>query len=399
MKINIPSFVGARRLILCFYSVALMFILFVSNDIQFVSADDEARKCTGVHNDFSQDASQPRTMGGIALSNDGRRFVVAVDDRGWSDLFAFDAINGRLLLDLALPDPASSVALGPTGSTLAVSFSMRPPGCPHIVLLKETEGGAFISPEKKDNLPKFTNGTTEVVNFSSDGKLLAASLDRGVYVWDISSGRAVAEIEPPGFETRQGIDSPQELVFSPDSKYIVGISGRNPRAYLWNLKTRHLIDTFQVKKSSSVIGTAVFSNDGSLIAVGTNGPIIIWNTRTGAIVGQIPRPADGPISPVAFMGPKKLVVSGVVSLNLWDLSRRKPVLMRDLRPPGMAVDVVFPLSSGRLIGLTSNGAWEKNPEKPLEIRLIEVPSGKVISTMQVPGRKVDSALKGISKPE
>ncbi len=114
---------------------------------------------------------------------------------------------------------------------------------------------------------------------------------------------------------------------------------------------------------------------------------------------MISEPPDSPIGPISFLDRTKLLVSGVVDLKVWDVSKPKPVQIQDLRPPGVELNAVLPISYNRLVGMTSNGDWQKNPDKPLEIHLMEIPSGKVISTLQVPGRDSHSGWNDSGKQQ
>jgi len=58
--------------------------------------------------------------------------------------------------------------------------------------------------------------TAGAIAFSPDGSLLAAVTLEGIFVWETATGKHLYSIEPPGFETRRGIDRIRELVFSPD---------------------------------------------------------------------------------------------------------------------------------------------------------------------------------------
>jgi WD40 repeat protein len=235
------------------------------------------------------------------------------------------------------------------------------------------------------------NDAARAVVFARDSTRVAAALRSAVRVWEVSSGRNVSDIEPPGFETRQGVEPVEQLAFSPDGKQIVGVSGRRPAVYVWDVQTRRLERTLTLGKFAGSFGSVVFNGDGSLLAAGSTGPIAIWRWRAGSLIGEIAKPPAGPIGPVTFLNDMKLAVNGPGKLELWDVSKRIPARDPDWQSPAEIADTAFVVRSGELLGIVSDTAWESDASRSGRIRLIAMPSGGTISSLEVPGRPTGSS--------
>ncbi len=342
--------------------------------------------CDGDKGDPASGEVRSRAFGAFALSRDGGRFAVTVDDGRWSGLLVYQVETGRLLWQRALPGPASSMALSPNGEALALGYAIRPSRCPHVELLNGADGQGLVALQERGELSSVLNDAAQTVVFGPAGALVAAALDNEIRVWDAASGRNVSAIQPPGIDTRQGIEPIEELAISPDGKRIAGVSGRRPAVYLWELRTGRLERTLSLARIEGSFGSIVFNGDGSLLAAGSTGPIAIWSSRTGRLMGEISKPAAGPIGPVTFMGDGKLVVNGPGKLELWDVARRAPAPDPQWKPPAETVAAAFVIRSGELVGVVADAAWDTKPGHPGRIRLIAARTGRAISDLDVPGR-------------
>jgi WD40 repeat protein len=334
--------------------------------------------------------SRPRAFGIFGLTNDGARLAATVDDGRWSALFVYDVGTAKLLWRRQLSAPASAMALSPSGHALAVAYAVRASGCPHVELFDGDDGHALSALEDRAELSSVTRDRVQAVVFGPDDALVAAALDNEVRVWNVSSGRNAFAIQPPGIEGAPGIEPIEDLAFTPDGKGVAGVSSRRPAVYLWELSSRRLERALALRKFPGSLGGIVFNSDGSLLAAGSTGPIALWNTRTGALIGEIAKPAAGPI---AFLNDAKLVVNGPSSLELWDVSKRVPSRDSDWKSLPESVDTAFVIRSRELVGIISNSAWDSEAGKSGRIKLIAIPSANTIATLDVPGRPATAGRK------
>jgi hypothetical protein len=154
---------------------------------------------------------------------------------------------------------------------------------------------------------------------------------------------------------------------------------------VWELSSQHLERALALRKFSGSFGGLVFNGDGTWLAAGSTGPIALWNTRTGALMGEIAKSEAGPIGPIAFLSDMKLVVNGPGPLELWDVSKRVPARDPDWSSSEI-VDTAFVVRSRDLVGIISNSAWDSEVSKSGQIRLVAEPSGHPIASLDVPGR-------------
>jgi len=333
-----------------------------------------------------------RAYGTFAMTSDGDRFVVTVDDGRWSGLFVYAVATGKLVWQRALSSPASSMALSPSGDALALAYAVRPSGCPHVELFNGIDGQDLPPLQDRGELSSVMNDAAQTVVFARDGALVAAALRNAVRVWHVSSGRNVSIIEPPGFGTRRGIEQVGQLAFSPDGNRIAGVSARRPAVYIWDVRTGRLERTLTLGKFAGSFGSIVFNGSGSLLAAGSTGPIAIWRWRAGTLTGEIAPPPAGPIGPVGFQNDMKLAVNGPGKLELWDVSKRIPARDPDWQSSAEIADAAFVVRSGELVGIISDSVWETEASRSGRIRLIAMRSGSTISSLEVPGRPTGSTM-------
>ena len=368
--------------------VALLGLLFGG---EAGSAAASKPQCGGDNAGADGEPARSRAYGAYAMTSDGGRFAVTVDDGRWSGLFVFDVATGKLAWQHALSTPASSIALSPTGNALAIAYTVRPSGCSHVELFSGIDGQDLALLQDRGELSSIMNDAAQAVVFAPDGARVAAALRNAVRVWNVSSGRNVSDIEPPGSATRQGIEPVGQLLFSPDGQRIAGVSGRRPAVYVWDVRTRRLERTLTLGKFAGGFGSIVFNGNGSLLAAGSTGPIAIWRWRAGALIGEIAPPPAGPIGPVAFLSDMKLVVNGPGKLELWDVSKRILARDPDWHSPEEIADTAFVVRSGEVVGIVSDSAWESGVSTSGRIRLIAMPSGATISRLEVPGRPTEGS--------
>ncbi len=106
--------------------------------------------------------------------------------------------------------------------------------------------------------------------FSSDSRFLASGRDTGTQVWDVATGRQIANMNDNG--------QVFSIAFSPDGRWVA--SGVEGVTSVWDVATGH-----QVSHVDSSAELVQFSPDGKLVASGGNdGMITVWEAETGKIV-------------------------------------------------------------------------------------------------------------------
>ena len=151
----------------------------------------------------------------------------------------------------------------------------------------------------------------QFANFSPDGRrLLLASIQGQARIWDVASGKEVADFG-------QQPTSIHQATFSPDGTRIVSRARRPATTRLWDARTSEPLGP--PTKFRGVGSLALFSPDNSLVAVQTAEEVHVQDVRrNGAIVHSFQ--ADGLIRSVRFSPDSHRLVTATNegTAQVWD---------------------------------------------------------------------------------
>jgi DNA-binding beta-propeller fold protein YncE len=161
------------------------------------------------------------------------------------------------------------------------------------------------------------------IDYSPDGKTLAVGGWKGTLtLWDLATGKARQTIAA---HSQGGIVS---LAFSPDGQTVATLCQGDKSAKLWDAgtgKCRQTLSRPPTEKKHPVAPRKVtFADDGSLLIVGAEQSIYLWDPRQGREVAKIPQ-ADQGLFTLACSSTAKILASGHRDgkLRLWDIDQRK----------------------------------------------------------------------------
>ncbi len=182
-------------------------------------------------------------------------------------------------------------------------------------------------------------GSVESLAFSPDRKILAVGvcpafdpnlsfcLQPKILLWDIASGKLLAEIPPAAYLVQQApltalhTDSIISLAFSPDGRTLASGS-KDKTIILWDTTTYEPTSTPLTGHTTGVTSLA-FSPDGlTLASGGQDGMLILWDVLSRRAIGNPLRLTSGAATSLAF-GPGGLTLasgSDTRQVMLWDVS-------------------------------------------------------------------------------
>ncbi len=219
--------------------------------------------------------------------------------------------------------------------------------------------------------------TVSSVCFSPDGtKLLTASWDYTLKLWDIASGSELRTFTGHTFAVFSAC-------FSPDGKMIAS-GAKDNLVNLWDTETGKLLHTFN--GHTSWVREVKFSKDGKYLAsVAYDKTVRIWDVQTRKLV-KVLDDAIAPLICVAFSSNNKYVAAGGedFAIHVWELkSGKQTQVLKDHREAVWSV-CFSPDDSELLTAAQDKTIKQWNFSSGQLIRTIEQPSGWVNSAEYSP---------------
>ena len=282
------------------------------------------------------------------------------------DTLIWDTRTGRILRRYPL---GGVPALAPDGRTVALGEN-SPSGADQSSSLVLLDLGTGRHRPLLANLP---DDFIRTLAFTRDGSEIAAEASDGVHVWDVASGKIIANYAAQaGIESLAVLERNTDILISAQQDGSVtafDLSGarRLGRAFSWN-------------SHGTTSSTLAVNHQSSLMAVGqVDGTTAIIDLRTLRLVRTLPA-RDGPAPAVWFMpGGRTLATGGGVTngrVSFWDVSSGR--VTRSLR---FAQPVVWIAASpdGKLLAVqTSPSDFSHN-----RVEVVRIATGAVLQNHPV----------------
>ncbi len=232
------------------------------------------------------------------LSPDGRLIAVGLKERGVA------------LWDARRLTPVGARLLGTGGEVKSLDFS--PDGKTLAAVTQTTLTLWDVGSRSRLHEPLYAGNPSWVlaVGFSPDGTTLAtASSDLGLRFWDVTTGDS---LDAPGFG-----ESASDIAFSTDGAMIASGSDQGA-AEVWDAATRTSIATFDGTPADSV----ALSPDGHFLAVGGAGRVVrVWEVRTRKLLRELDQGGNGAFTLEFSPDGRTLAISGFEpAASLWDVA-------------------------------------------------------------------------------
>ena len=254
------------------------------------------------------------------VTPDGQFFIAL----GSAALTIWD-IQSQSLQKVIFPDKFfRRIAVSPDGQAFAVD-------CDPWIEIRRIPTGQIIK-----KISSYSGSTPFV--FSADGKWLAMGQMEGTVIFNISNGKKLEVLQPPG---RDFIHE-RLLAFSDDNRYFA-ISDRDEEIYLWERKRNRYVYRYSWKVPMSSIWSMAFEPSGRQIPallIGGDFQVQVWDLSS--LLPERPTPTTLTVqAPIQFVRNRQLSIDAVRKrdyllvnkddrLQIWDWHLKKPISLPDI---------------------------------------------------------------------
>lgn len=138
------------------------------------------------------------------------------------------------------------------------------------------------------------------INFSPNGKILAANDNQDIKLWDMESGKEIAKLSGHS-------DKVTCVVFNPKNAQILASCSYDKTIKIWDINRQICLSTFSAHRDA--IYTLAFSPDGEILASGSNDNTIkLWHFNTGEMLQTLRQHSDA-VTCLVFSPEGKTLVS------------------------------------------------------------------------------------------